>query len=62
MNKGGNQRGVEPRRFPASLCPIRDPLRLETPQMKYTPVGVDIAKHLIQVHFIDENTGEVVGI
>lgn len=24
--------------------------------MKYTPVGVDIAKHL----FIDENTGEVV--
>ncbi|EOK2420663.1 hypothetical protein ABN110_22685 [Escherichia coli] len=21
--------------------------------MKYTPVGVDIAKHLIQVHFID---------
>ncbi len=28
--------------------------------MKYTPVGVDIAKHLIQVHFIDENTGEVV--
>ena len=28
--------------------------------MKYIPVGVDIAKHLIQVHFIDENTGEVV--
>ncbi|KAE9825747.1 IS110 family transposase, partial [Escherichia coli] len=28
--------------------------------MKYTPVGVDIAKHLIQVHFIDENTGDVV--
>ncbi len=28
--------------------------------MKYTPVGVDIAKHLIQVHFIDEHTGEVV--
>lgn len=26
--------------------------------MKYTPVGVDIAKHLIQVHFIDEHTGE----
>ncbi|HIC6129531.1 TPA: IS110-like element ISEc66 family transposase, partial [Salmonella enterica subsp. enterica serovar Schwarzengrund] len=28
--------------------------------MKYTPVGVDIAKHLIQVHFIDEHTGEVI--
>ncbi|EBI9057277.1 IS110 family transposase [Salmonella enterica] len=28
--------------------------------MKYTPVGVDIAKHLIQVHFINEHTGEVV--
>lgn len=28
--------------------------------MKYTPVGVDIAKHLIQVHFVDEHTGEVV--
>lgn len=28
--------------------------------MKYTPVGVDIAKHLIQVHFIDEHSGEVV--
>lgn len=28
--------------------------------MKYTPVGVDIAKHLIQVHFINEYTGEVV--
>ncbi|MDL4913041.1 MAG: IS110 family transposase [Enterobacterales bacterium endosymbiont of Blomia tropicalis] len=28
--------------------------------MKYTPVGVDIAKHLIQVHFIDEYSGEVV--
>ncbi|HAK0382066.1 TPA: transposase, partial [Salmonella enterica] len=27
--------------------------------MKYTPVGVDIAKHLIQVHFINEHTGEV---
>ncbi|WP_147439802.1 hypothetical protein, partial [Gibbsiella quercinecans] len=25
--------------------------------MKYTPVGVDIAKHLIQVHFINEHTG-----
>jgi len=28
--------------------------------MKYTPVGVDIAKHLIQIHFIDEHSGEVV--
>lgn len=28
--------------------------------MKYTPVGVDIAKYLIQVHFINEHTGEVV--
>ncbi|EOC0702418.1 IS110 family transposase, partial [Salmonella enterica subsp. enterica serovar Kokomlemle] len=28
--------------------------------MKYTPVGVDIAKHLIQLHFIDEHSGEVV--
>lgn len=28
--------------------------------MKYTPFGVDIAKHLIQVHFIDEHSGEVV--
>lgn len=28
--------------------------------MKYIPVGVDIAKHLIQVHFVNEHTGEVV--
>lgn len=28
--------------------------------MKYIPVDVDIAKHLIQVHFINERTGEVV--
>lgn len=28
--------------------------------MKYIPIGVDIAKHLIQVHFINEHTGEVV--
>ncbi len=28
--------------------------------MKYTPVGVDIAKHLIQVHFINGHTREVV--
>lgn len=28
--------------------------------MKYTLVGVDIAKHLIQLHFINEHTGEEV--
>lgn len=28
--------------------------------MKYTPVGVDIAKYLMQVHFIDEHSGEVI--
>jgi hypothetical protein len=28
--------------------------------MKYIPIGVDIAKHLIQVHFIDEYSGEVI--
>ena len=28
--------------------------------MKYTVVGVDIEKHVIQVHFINEHTGEVV--
>lgn len=28
--------------------------------MKYLPVGVDIAKSLIQVHFINEHSGEVV--
>lgn len=28
--------------------------------MKYTPVGVDIAKHVIQIHFINEHTGEVI--
>lgn len=28
--------------------------------MTHTPVGVDIAKHLIQIHFINEHTGEVV--
>lgn len=27
--------------------------------MKYIPVGVDIAKHLMQVHFVNEHTGEV---
>ncbi|TQI86488.1 hypothetical protein FHU12_4120 [Serratia marcescens] len=28
--------------------------------MKYTPIGIDIAKHLMQVHFIDKHTGEVI--
>ncbi len=28
--------------------------------MKYTPVGVDIANPVIQIHFIDEHRGEVV--
>ncbi|EER9149344.1 transposase, partial [Escherichia coli] len=28
--------------------------------MKYIPVGVDIAKHLMQVHFVDEHTGEII--
>ncbi|MDE9566262.1 IS110 family transposase, partial [Xenorhabdus bovienii] len=28
--------------------------------MKYTPVGVDIAKHLMQIHFVDESTGKII--
>ncbi|MCP9269793.1 IS110 family transposase [Xenorhabdus sp. XENO-1] len=28
--------------------------------MKYTPFGVDIAKHLMQLHFVDEYTGEII--
>lgn len=28
--------------------------------MKYTPVGVDIVNHLIQIHFLNEHTGVVV--
>ncbi len=28
--------------------------------MKFTPVGVDIAKHLMQIHFVDEYTGELI--
>lgn len=28
--------------------------------MKYTPVGVGIAKHIILIHFINEHTGKVV--
>ncbi|CDH18775.1 transposase [Xenorhabdus bovienii str. kraussei Quebec] len=28
--------------------------------MKYTPVGVDIAKYLMQIHFVDEYTGEII--
>lgn len=63
MNEGKGLRGVEPRRFPASSCPIRGhkaPSDWRLHSMKYIPVGVDIAKHLIQVHFINEHSGEVV--
>ncbi|MDC9607391.1 IS110 family transposase [Xenorhabdus griffiniae] len=28
--------------------------------MKHTPFGVDIAKHLMQIHFVDEYTGELI--
>lgn len=28
--------------------------------MKLTPVGIDIAKNVMQVHYVDEETGEVV--
>jgi len=28
--------------------------------MKFTPVGIDIAKQVFQVHYVDESTGEVV--
>lgn len=28
--------------------------------MKLTPVGIDIAKNVFQVHYVDEETGEVV--
>lgn len=28
--------------------------------MQYTPVGVDIAKHLMQVHYVDSHSGELV--
>jgi hypothetical protein len=27
---------------------------------KFIPVGIDIAKHLMQVHFINEHAGEVI--
>ncbi|CDG20275.1 protein of unknown function [Xenorhabdus poinarii G6] len=27
--------------------------------MKYTPVGVDTAKYLMQIHFVDKYTGEI---
>ncbi|CAM3660647.1 hypothetical protein XNC3_2980003 [Xenorhabdus nematophila F1] len=30
--------------------------------MKYTPVGVNIAKHLMQIHFVEESTGQSVAI
>ncbi len=60
---GVGRKSVEPRDIPGIIVPNTGcivSLRLETPQMKYTPVGVDIAKHVIQVHFINEHTGEVV--
>jgi transposase len=28
--------------------------------MKFTPVGIDIAKNVFQVHYVDEDTGEIV--
>ncbi|AFH94357.1 transposase [Providencia stuartii MRSN 2154] len=28
--------------------------------MKYIPVGIDISKHLMQIYFIDEYTGEII--
>jgi hypothetical protein len=28
--------------------------------MKLTPVGIDIAKYVFQVHYVDEETGEIV--
>ena len=34
----------------------KPPHNWRTHEMKYTPVGVDIAKHLMQVHFIDEHS------
>jgi transposase len=29
-------------------------------KMKLTPAGIDIAKHVFQVHYVDEETGEIV--
>lgn len=28
--------------------------------MKYTPIGVDIAKHVMQIHYVDPHSGELV--
>ncbi|NPT56664.1 IS110 family transposase, partial [Paraburkholderia sp. 5N] len=28
--------------------------------MKLTPVGIDIAKSVFQVHYVDQETGEIV--
>ncbi|ETS30625.1 hypothetical protein BB987_01780 [Photorhabdus temperata] len=28
--------------------------------MKFTSFGIDIAKHLMQIHFVDEYTGELI--
>ncbi len=27
---------------------------------KYTPVGIDLAKNVFQIHYVDEHTGEIV--
>ena len=49
----------------ASKCPrwkIMSDLHRKTGEsrMKLTPVGIDIAKHVFQVHYVDEETGEIV--
>ena len=36
------------------LKPVRGTL------MKLTPVGIDIAKNIMKVHYVDENTCEIV--
>ena len=41
---------------------IREGIHRQTggSEMKFTPVGIDIAKQVFQVHYVDESTGEVV--
>lgn len=34
--------------------------QLEDPEMQCTAVGVDIAKNVFQVHYVDQETGEIV--
>jgi hypothetical protein len=31
-------------------------------EMTFTPVGIDIAKNIMQLHYIDEETGEIVNL